>query len=44
MIRFIFQLSFLHLQLQGFSTSASQRNRACVSRPSPFVDGVWEHE
>jgi len=29
-MRFIFQFVFLHLQLQGFSASASPRNRACV--------------
>ena len=40
-MRFIFQFAFLHLQLQGFSTSASPRNQACVTRPSPLVGGVW---
>jgi len=41
-MRFIFQLAFLHLQ--GFSTSASPRNRACVTRPSPLVGGVWARD
>ena len=36
--------AFLHLQLQGFSTSASPRNRACVTRPSPVVGGVWARD
>jgi len=40
-MRFIFQFAFIHLQLQGFSTSTSPRNRACVTRPSPLVGGVW---
>jgi len=44
-MRFIFQFAFLHLQLQGFSTSsASPRNRACVTRPSPLVGGVWARD
>ena len=41
MMRSIFKFAFLHLQLQGFSTSASPRNLACVTRPSPLVGGVW---
>ena len=43
-MRFIFQFTFLHLQLQGFSASASPRNRACVTRPSPLVGGVWARD
>ena len=34
-----FQFAFLHLQLQCFSASASPRNQACVTRPSPLVGG-----
>jgi len=34
MMKFIFQFIFLHLQLQGFSTSTSPRIRACVIKPS----------
>ena len=40
-MRFIFQFAFL--QLQGFSASASPRNQACVTRPSPLWVGS-EHE
>jgi len=41
-MRFIFQFAFL--QLQGFSASASTRNQACASRPSPLVGGVWAQD
>jgi len=44
MMRFIFQFAFLHLQLQGFSTSTCPRNQACVTRPSPLVGGVWARD
>jgi len=44
MMRFIFQFAFLHLQLQSFSASASPRNWACVTRPSPLVGGVWARD
>jgi len=44
MMVFIFQFAFLHLQLQGFSTSASPRNQACVTRPSPILGGVWAQD
>ena len=43
-MRSIFQFAFLHLQLQGFSTSACPRNRACVTRPSLLVGGVWARD
>jgi len=43
-MRFIFQFAFLRLQLQGFSTSTSARNRACVTRPSPLVGGGWARD
>jgi len=36
--------AFLHLQLKGFSTSASPRIPACVTRPSPLVGGVWARD
>jgi len=44
MMRFIFQLAFLHLQLQGYSTSASIRIWFCDTRPSPLVGGDWEQD
>jgi len=43
-MRFIFQLVFLHLQLQSFSSSASPRIQACDTRPPPLVGGVWERD
>jgi len=41
MMRFIFQVAFLHLQLQGFSTFTSPRIWACDTRPSLLVGGAW---
>ena len=35
------RFAFLHLQLEVFSTSASPRVRACVTRPSPLIGKVW---
>ena len=43
-IHFSICIAFIHLQLQGFSASASPRNRACVTRPSPLVGGVWAQD
>ena len=43
-IHFSICIAFIHLQLQGFSASASPRNRACVTRPSPLVGGVWARD
>jgi len=37
------KFSFWHLQLQGFSASASPRNPARVTRPLPLWEGSW-HE
>jgi len=44
MMSVIFQLAFLHLQLWSFSTFDSPRNRACDTRPSPLVGGVWARD
>ena len=40
-----FSIAFLHLQLAtGLSTlpQAQEISRACVTRPSPLVVGIWE--
>jgi len=42
MMRFILQFAFLHLQLQGFSISASPKFWVCDTRPSHLVGGVWD--
>ena len=42
MMRFFCQFAFLHLQLQGFSTSISPGIQARDTRLSPLVGQVWE--